>query len=153
VTKTSNPGNFPQHKKCCATRQAKESGCLVVLPTASATWAAINGTKYQAQHDYHDKLCDLLFAWNRTSDLAASVIELKSGKLNVDNVVKQLQNGADILDDLLKGLRCNFLPVLIHGPLRTIDVRKFEKQRIRFRSNSSRIELRRCGSRLVEFSW
>jgi hypothetical protein len=146
-------GNFPQHKKCCATRQARENGCSVIFPSPSSIWAAISGTKYQEQHNYTDKLCDLLFAWNEMDNLAASVLELKSGMFDVDSVVEQLQNGAYILDDLLKGLPCNFLPVLIHGPVRTMYIRRFEKKRIKFRNNQVRIELRRCGSKLVNLPW
>lgn len=153
VARKDKLGGFPQHRQCCATRHVRESGCSVVLPAPPAAWAAISGTKYQMQHDYNDKLCDLLFAWNRAADLAASVLEMKSGKFDVDDVVKQLQNGADIIDDLLKGLACNFLPILIHGPIRTIDVRKFDKQRVKFRNNRVRIELRRCGSKLVDLPW
>ena len=147
-------GNFPSHKECCAVQGFREGGCSVVFPNRAGKWLCISGTNYQKSHGYTDRLCDLVFAWNRNdSSLAAAALELKGGGLGVNEVVKQIQHGADLIDDLLGSLPCTFLPVLIHRPLRTIQHRELQRKRVRFRGERFAIALVKDRGRILDLPW
>jgi hypothetical protein len=113
----------------------------------------LSGTLYQTAHSYSSKLCDVLFAWNRLTGLVASVLELKGGRFDVSDVVEQLQHGAEIVDTLLTGIPCTFLPVLLHRGMRTIEVREFRRRPIYFRQKRIAIDLKRCGNSVSDFRW
>ena len=144
------------HLRCCGLSKGafEESNCKLLLPTDRRTWIALSGTSYQTAHCHKDKLCDLLVLWRLPSDaLLALVIELKSGALSADDVHGQLSKGAEILNELLDGLKVSFLPLLVHGPMRATTVRQLDKPALRVRLNSkqsSKILPVRCGSTLDE---
>ena len=114
----------------------------------------LSGTNYQRSHNYTSRLSDLLFAWNRTTEgLMSSALELKGGGIDVSRVVEQLQHGADILDALLTGIPCNFLPVLVHRAIATIQIQELRRHRIRFRGQRFSIALMSCRGRISDLTW
>lgn len=142
------------HRECCSIRSFHEGGCSVVFPNRQGPWHCVSGSRYQRNHGYSDKLCDLMLAWNRPDHgLVASSLELKGGGIDVDNVVTQLQHGADILDDFLEGQQCDFMPVLIHRSLRTVEVRELEGKVINFRRHALPIILRRGRATITDLPW
>ena len=95
-----------------------------------------------------------MFLWDHPSrQLLAAVLELKGGGVDIKGVVQQLQNGADIVADLAAGVEPNFLPVLMHRQLTSIQVNALRKNKIRFRGKQIPIALLRCGGKMSDLSW
>jgi hypothetical protein len=135
-------GDFLQHIDCCEIRTLEEGGCKVVLPNRAGPWICLSGTKYQRRHSFDSKLADGLLSWQPPSaGLRSSAMELKGGGLDVDDVVSQLQHGADIIGELLGDRQCNFIPVLVHRAIRSAQVDEFRNRRVRFKTSSFRIAL------------
>ena len=127
-------GGFAAHAQCCAAKTFKEGGCRITLPGEIPAVICLSGTSYQAGHDFKDKLCDFLLAWERAPAVRrTSVIELKGGHFNISDVRTQLQNGADITADLLTGIDVSFLPVLVHQRMPPVEQRELPKNKITFR--------------------
>jgi hypothetical protein len=80
-------------------------------------------------------------------------MELKSGGLDVDDVVIQIQNGAAIIEDLLDGMPCVFLPVLVHMSLKSIQVDRLRRRKIKFRNNSFGVALVKNSADVVALPW
>lgn len=148
-------GEFRLHLDCCSVRAFSESGCTVYFPAAEVGWRCLSGDRYSTNHSYDAKLADLIFAWRTESnDCLSCVLELKSGGFSVSGVVSQLQNGAEILDRLLRGCATvKFLPVLIHGRISTVTLRQLGKQKVKFRGKRVGIDLLKCGGRVESLRW
>jgi hypothetical protein len=150
-------GGFHDHDACCSVHTFKEGGCKVLLPgsTKSAgTWICLSGTAYQDQHSFHKKLCDLLFAWEKASGKRVSApLELKGGHVDVSHVQKQLQNGANLIDDLLKGLDVALTPVLVHQKITTAESRMLEREKVSFRGRKLPISRVRSEARVDQLRW
>jgi hypothetical protein len=125
-----------------------------MMPSQPDAWICLSGTSYQDQHNFADKLGDFLFAWERAAaERLSSVIELKSGSWNVSHVHQQLQNGATIIDDLLRGIEVNFLPALVYKGMPTVEQRQLPRYQVSFRGKKHRIALLRCGSKVADLRW
>ena len=73
--------------------------------------------------------------------------------MSVSGVVEQLQQGAQVIDGLLRGVTVTFLPVLVHRGMLPIQVNELRRRKIQFRGAQCTIELARCGERLGGLSW
>jgi hypothetical protein len=154
VPKEHKLKGFASHRSCCAITSFQEGGCKIALPNRAGQWICLSGTKYQDNHKYVEKLCDLMFLWDRSGRrLLSAALELKGGGVDVTGVVDQLQHGADIVADLTIGLKLEFLPVLIHRRLSSVQVDALKKKRVRFRGDPFPIALLRCGGRVLDLSW
>jgi hypothetical protein len=154
VVKGPSLDGLRQHQRCCAVRAFNESGCKVIFPVSAGAWICLSGTRYQANHKYVDKLCDLLLGWDRAAGgLVCAALELKGGGIDVTGVVKQLQNGADIIDSLFAGERPAFLPVIVHRTMSAVQLRELRKRKINFRGRRRSITLMNCGGRILDLTW
>ena len=95
--------------------------------------------------------CDFIF-FSDSGNLVAA-LELKSGKVEAGQLVRQLQAGADLADRLVPaGCPVRFVPVAAYGGKAHRDelaeLGRLRSQ-IRFRGNRARVELLRCGQPLV----
>jgi hypothetical protein len=125
-----------------------------MMPGQSDAWICLSGTSYQDQHSFTDMLGDFLFAWERTAgERLSSAIELKSGSWNISGVHRQLQNGAAIIEDLLKGIDVNFLPALVHKRMPPVEQRQLPRYPVSFRGRDHRIALLRCGGKVTDLQW
>jgi hypothetical protein len=132
----------------------KETNCKVYFPAHDRGWICLSGSTYSAEHEYKSKLADLLFAWKtNNSDFLACVLELKSGVIRVSGVVEQLQHGAQLVDDFLKDITVNFLPVLVHGAISTTTYRELAKHKVSFRGEGMGIDLLKCGGKVDDLKW
>jgi len=88
----------------------------------------------------------LLFRGGRTADTVLAV-EMKGGKARVNEVVEQLQQGANIVDTISSTAPLDFQPLLVHsdGSLRSIDRMLLRQKKIKFRGKSLLIETKKCG--------
>lgn len=101
-------------------------------------------------------LCDYIFlgAKKRDADKDWVVpIELKKGDVDVSDVVKQLQGGANIADRIIPhGASTKFTPVVASGRLSKIEQRRLRNMsnRVRFRGKSEIVQRIRCGNPLTQ---
>ena len=108
----------------------------------------------QAPVGQNKSRCDYIFIGGSSSVLLVP-LELKRGKPNASETVRQLQAGADIADSQIIPRRepVRFLPVVVHGgSLRRPELIQFRAKpnRIRFRGKWTNIKLARCGTPLIE---
>jgi hypothetical protein len=146
------PCKFEDHRPCCAVLSFRENNCTVTLPKQSGKWICLSGTRYQDAHSHKEKLCDLLFSWEKSpTEPVCCALELKGGGISVSGVVEQLQQGAAIIESLLPGSQpIPFTPVLVHRGLSSIQVTQLKRQRILFFRKSFSIELMRCGGKVEQ---
>ena len=71
--------------------------------------------------------------WSNAGVDRAIAAELKGKVKDPDQIHKQLQNGADVIDFLADGFSCDFVAVLISPPLDSIEQRLLGRRRVKFR--------------------
>lgn len=145
------------HAKCCSVVRFTEGGCKVALPERSnarpgVDWICLSGTKYQHAHSHDSALCDLLFVHQADSPdrpvLVAS--ELKGGRVDVSEVVAQLQGAAKIVECVaVSAAHLDFIPVLFRRGVSTVMVNRLRAERIRFHGERHKISLARCGTAIA----
>ena len=75
-------------------------------------------------------------------------MELKSGSVDASEVVKQLQEGARIVERLVpKGIKVNCIPVLVYGGQvhRKQRRKQIKPSKVNFRGEKFSIQTTRCG--------
>jgi len=146
------PPGIEAHKSCCAVVSFRENNCTVTLPRQNNEWVCLSGTRFQDAHQHRNKLCDLLFSWEKSpTERVCSALELKGGGISVSGVVEQLQHGAAVIESLLADSGpVPFTPVLVHKGLSSIQVTQLRRQRIIFRRKTFSIELMRCGGKVEQ---
>lgn len=154
MTRKNDFGGFTAHRRCCSLRTFNEGGCSVTFPNRNGRWVSISGTSYQKNHNHSEKLCDLLFSWARPNHgLASAALELKGGGIDVTGVIQQLQNGANIIADLLTDIDTVFVPVLVHRAMPPIQHRALKTRQIRFRGRNYLIALVKCPAVIGHIKW
>jgi hypothetical protein len=124
------------------------------MPRRQRGWVCISGDEYTKNHGHESKLADLLFAWKIENDNRLScVLELKSGNFSVTGVVGQLQQAAHLVDQFLRGTAVDFLPVLVHGAVNVVTLRRLEVQNVVFRGTRIKIRRMRCGGKVEDLNW
>lgn len=98
------------------------------------------------------KLCDYLFVGEENNTAWVAPIELKGGRFKADEVVEQLQGGANVANTWLpSGNSFKFVPVLVHGPgVHKKDYETLRRRKIRLHGREGQTVLIRCGNTLRE---
>jgi hypothetical protein len=138
------------HCECCTVTKLEDGRCHVILPPRGET-AAIGGTPYQKNHGYQARLADGIVFWSPADDNidVAAAVELKSGRVPVSEATRQLQNGADLVDDLSRDVpHVIFMPILTTRRLDTVEHMMIERARVTFRGRRHQIVRVRCGADL-----
>jgi hypothetical protein len=150
-------GGFTEHDLCCSVRGGsfKEGNCKVLLPQDSNAWICLSGTRFQREHSYAEKLADLLFAWEKEPTLNVSApLELKGGGVDVSHVQQQLQNGANIIAQMLTGIsNIKFIPVLVFQTISDPERRTLRKHPITFRGRRYEITSLKSGGSVASLRW
>jgi hypothetical protein len=150
-------GGFADHGQCCLVRVGtfKEGRCKVMLPQADPTWICLSGSAYQRAHSFSEKLADLLFAWEKMPGLKLSApVELKGGGVDVSHVQQQLQNGANLIADMLDGIKgVRFLPVLVHHAITEPERRTLRRHPVLFRGRRYEITSLKSGGAVASLDW
>lgn len=92
--------------------------------------------------------CDLVLFYIDTDSLVGVPMELKSGSVDASEVVKQLQEGARIVERLVpKGIKVNCIPVLVYGGQvhRKQRRKQIKPSKVNFRGEKFSIQTTRCG--------
>ena len=115
---------------CIETRKLKESGCMISMKGVPSQHLVIKFNKLRLPHEPDSKRCDYLFIANGDKGPCWVVLlELKRGKLSESEVIRQLQAGARIAE--------NIVPLKIHVRFRPVAASKSRRkgERIKFRPN------------------
>lgn len=139
------PAESLSHRDCCSIKGFSECNCSVQLPGRGEKWFCISGTKYQAGHSLQGKLCDLMLWWSKSPRIVTAAIELKSGTVDVGNLLGQLQAGANLIDQLSGEVSLSFTPVLYHKRMHVMDTRALRRRFVTFRGRKYSVQLLRCG--------
>ena len=142
--------NLPD--ECFATGRLRKEGCSVSLKDAPAPFVMIDMDKPQAPVGQNETKCDYIFIGGSGNVLLVP-LELKRGKLDASDIVRQLQAGANIAAARIipKREQVRFLPVAVcGGKFHRIERRRLSQRKIRFKSQSSNVQLLRCGQRLID---
>ena len=121
-------------------------GCNVSLTDVPPDRVIVDVDKAFPAHGREGKHCDfVLFIDRGGAPLLAAPAELKSGRPDVSEAVRQLQGGADFAADLAPS-NADCLPILFHGR----GVHKKERMdinsaKIKFRGRKRTITTARCG--------
>ncbi len=98
------------HGSCCRTNRCRQESCAVILPRRGSL-AIVSGTMYQNNHSVSEPLCDYICFWGDGKIRCIAPIELKA-RVNAEKVVRQLQQGANVGDNLSEEGLYVFRPVL-----------------------------------------
>ena len=137
---------------CFATGRLRKQGCSVSLAGAPMPSIAIDMDKPQAPVKQSETKCDYIFIGG-SSNVFLVPLELKRGKLDASDTLKQLQAGANIAAARIIPKRegVQFLPVAVcGGKFHRAEIRRLSQRKIRFRRQSSNVQLLRCGQRLAD---
>lgn len=115
------------------------------------TLTIIDVDKYSEIIKYRASKCDyLIFLTN--DKIVAAAVELKSGNFHGNQVLNQLQSGAQQISGLSNKFKFNvekFLPILLHGSIRHASELKILKQKkVAFKGKQHSVIRERCGSKL-----
>ena len=142
--------NLPD--KCLAKGKYRKKGCSVSLKDAPAPFVMIDMDKPQAPVRQDETKCDYIFIGGWV-DVFLVPLELKRGKLDASDAVRQLQAGANIAATRIipKREQVQFLPVAVcGGKFHRIERQRLSQRKIRFKNQSSNVQLLRCGQRLID---
>lgn len=146
--------------KGCVVTRCRKQGCSVSLKDAPSPRVLIDLDRPQAPVGQTEKRCDYIFigasssAWVAPKEPRVAPMELKRGKPSASEIVPQLQAGADIADKIVPiDAKVQLRPIAVFGG-RVVanELRMFAKEssRIDFRNRKIKIELLRCGKKLVD---
>ena len=132
-------------------RYSKE-GCSVSLQDAPTPCIMIDIDKAQALVKGHETKCDFIFIGGSNNVLLAP-LELTKKELKSSKTVRQLQAGADIAATRIipKSEPVQFQPVAYcGGKIHRAEKRRLLQSKIRFKNQSSNVQLLKCGQPLIE---
>ncbi len=115
----------------------------------------LNGTRYQREHNYSDRLCDRIVFGHREGKYFVCAVELKGGKnVDVGEAVEQIRNGLLVAAHCLAGhSAATWYPILLFsGHLGVIGTTKLRTSQITLpdiRGNLPEIIKRNCGTTLA----
>ncbi len=136
----------------CVCRSCHEGGCELVLGSLSKQCLVVDANKYREQHpDCGSRLCDRFIFHNPSSDgLVLAVVELKSGRVHASVAIEQVENGAKVIECLVRDYRSGrFLPLVLYGR-RTppSEMKVLASRKIVFQGRKHRVAIANCGSHL-----
>lgn len=133
-------------------RELTKENCTVSLKGAPTPSITIDMDNKKAPVRQTETRCDYIFIGG-SSNVFLVPLELKRGKLDASDALKQLQAGANIAAARIipKGEQVQLLPVAVcGGKFHRAEIRRLSQRKIRFRSQSSNVQLLKCGQRLID---
>ena len=137
---------------CLRRGKLTKEGCSVSLKDAPRPFITIDMDNKQTRVRKNETKCDYIFIGG-SGNVFLVPLELKKGKLDTSDVVKQLQAGANIAATRIipKRAQVQFLPVAVcGGKFHRIERYRLSQRKIRFRNQNSNVQLLKCGQRLID---
>lgn len=124
-------------------------GCRVYMTDLPTDCVIVDVDKACPAHELDGKRCDfVLFAERSKAPFLVAPVELKSGYVDVSEVVKQLQGGAAFAEQvgqIPSNTVCR--PVLIHGKGRhRAQLNTLDRNKVVFQGRKLTVKTARCGS-------
>jgi len=137
----------------CLDRKCEKDGCKVSLEGAPQPHLIIDFDEPDSPLGKSQTRCDYLFVadGNRNGGWVVP-LELKRGRYDASEVVKQLEAGRKVAEDIVPGkTKVRFRPVLVFGRTpHSAEILELRRSKIRFRGSEKRIESMKCGGGLTE---
>lgn len=138
----------------CLDKKCKKDSCGVSLKSVPQPYLIIDLDKLDSDLlDKSQPRCDYLFVadGNRNGGWVVP-LELKRGRYDASEVVKQLEAGRKVAEDIVPGkTKVRFRPVLVFGRApHSAEILELRRSKIRFRGSEKRIESMKCGEGLTE---
>ena len=146
----------------CQTDYCHDSGCCLLLDGIPGPYVLISlehddAPRHRNHSPHHNHPhCDFLLVAGADENSGPWVapIELTTGNKDYELLLRQLQAGAEIADELLPpGISFNFRPIFAHdgrlNPIVTVVLRQ-QSSSIQLRGESQLIELTRCREALAD---
>ena len=135
----------------CRKQKCRKHGCGVSMKGAPATRVVVDMDCDPIKNLSTGKKCDYLFFGRENETVWVAPIELKSGGVEANKAVDQLQKGADTADKWLPSRSSfQFVPVLVHSGIHPRDKAILQKKPIKFRNRTRRAVMIRCDKPLRE---
>lgn len=134
--------------------RCRDAGCEASLSGFSEHRLVVDAHKAISHEGSGSNRCDcvLFDHGNSNGKLVVVPIELKGGSVRPSSVVRQLQAGAQYVDEVLRripasnrlGVSCT--PVLVHkGKISKSDSRELKRRQVRFRGTNLMVFTAKCG--------
>lgn len=137
----------------CLDKKCKRPGCRVSLKGVPESHLIIDFDEPDSPLDESQTRCDYLFVadGNRNGGWVVP-LELKRGKYDASEVVKQLEAGRKVAEDIVPGkTRVRFRPFLVFEKApHPAEILELRRSKIRFRGSEKRIESMKCGGELMK---
>ena len=135
----------------CLTERCSRPGCPVPLTNAPSPRLIIDFDKPGSPLSERETRCDFLFIAEEGNNPGwVAPLELKGGRVDVSEAIKQLQAGASVAEALVsQDLKVNFRPIIASGNIPKAE-RAALKRTIRFHGNSMPVRRIRCGAPLIQ---
>ena len=127
--------------------RASAHGCKADMANIQKERKILNVDGYTKQSEHGSQpRCDFVvfFCSKNSNKIVCVLIELKRGKLDADEVSKQLQGTARMIEALLTGFSLVLIPVAITGSSKIDQEVKLRKRTIEFKNLRYRIRYQRC---------
>ncbi|MBF8264808.1 MAG: hypothetical protein HW384_672 [Dehalococcoidia bacterium] len=144
---------LPPQFEGCTVRRCRKEQCNFGIGRLSSQIIIVDCDLYKQKHNFVDKICDfLLFAVDYRQ--LGIVLELKGGRLeHIDDIVVQLQNGANIIVKLAGNVVSSksFFAVVLHGgSVHRNEFTLLRKKSVFFKGKAIPLRLGRCGANIRE---
>ena len=134
-------------------RTLNKEGCLVPLKNIPSSYVVIDLDKEGSPLSSRETRCDYLFiSENPDGHCIFSPLEFKKGALDAGTVVKQLQSGANLLEDHpICSKSAKLVPVAVSGQNPKAQLSKLAKSnyQIQFNGRLVKISHMKCGNSLA----
>lgn len=142
------------NSSCLVRGALRKQGCTVGMRSIPQPSLAVDLDKKGSPIPSNDTRCDyLVFAEDNNKEQCFVPLELKGRRWDAAQVVRQLQAGARVAEQVISREDCiRFLPVLAQENSHKLELRELRKpkNRIRFHRHSEAVRIRRCGTQLVQ---
>ena len=129
--------------------RASAQGCKADMANIHKERKILNVDGYTRRSEYGSQpRCDFVvfFCSKSSNKIVCVLIELKRGKLDADEVSKQLQGTARMIEALLTGISLILIPVAITGSSKIDQEIKLRKRAVDFKNVKYRIRYQRCNA-------
>lgn len=139
----------------CFVDICKKRGCKLHIASIKHFALILDCDKYQEKLNIQEEICDyIIFARPKISLIVIGVVELKSGRADVEKACNQIKKGAQIAEEITQGIKkAHLFPILVHtGHLKhhgksinSMQAKEITKERIIFKGKNYIIYLEESG--------
>ena len=132
----------------CLVNSCRKEGCTLKIGSLGREGRfIIDGDKYIDHHKHTGGFCDYVVL-HLSANVAVGVVEMKSGRVDASDAVKQIRNGTAFAEKLVRSIgQVKYYPVLLHGRgIHRVEMGFLKKHKVRFQGQDFSIIVKRCGA-------